>query len=175
IYTTTSIQSLGINLRKPYLQDARVRQAFAHAIDRQAIVDHLLMGYGEPAYGPLNSSDFYFSDEMTRFEYDPERARELLEEAGWDFSRELLLMYPTGNKVRELSAPVIQANLQAVGLRVDLSLLVFAAQTAAQREGTPDLLLTGSYLPLFDPQTILFGYHSNQVPPAGYNMSWFQH
>lgn len=175
IYTTTSIQSMGINLRKPYLQDARVRQAFAHAIDRQAIVDYLLMGYGEPAYGPLNSGDFYFSEEMTRFEYDPERARELLEEAGWDFSRELLLMYPTGNKVRELSAPVIQANLQAVGLRVDLSLVDFAAQTAAQREGTPDLWLTGSYLPLFDPQTILYGYHSNQVPPAGYNMSWFQH
>src|SRR5690625_714438 len=149
IYTTTGIQSMGINLRKPYLQDARVRQAFAHAIDRQALVDHLLMGYGEPAYGPLNSSDFYFSEEMTRHEYDPARARELLEEAGWDFNRELLLMYPTGNRVRELSAPVIQANLQAAGLRVNLSLVDFAAQTAALREGTPDLWLSGSYLPLF--------------------------
>jgi len=174
IYTTTGIQSMGINLRKPYLQDARVRQAFAHAIDRQALVDHLLMGYGEPAYGPLNSSDFYFSEEMTRHEYDPARARELLEEAGWDFNRELLLMYPTGNRVRELSAPVIQANLQAAGLRVNLSLVDFAAQTAALREGTPDLWLSGSYLPLFDPQTILYDYHSSQVPPAGYNMSWFQ-
>lgn len=175
LYTTSGIQVMSINLRKPYLQDKRVRQALAHAIDRQAIVDHLLLGYGEVAHGPLNSEDAFFNPDMTRHEYDPERARELLEEAGWDFGRTLTLMYPTGNRVRELSAPVIQANLQAVGLKVELSLVDFAAQTAAAREGVPDFWLSGSYLPLFDPQTILYSYHSSQIPPAGYNMTHFQH
>jgi len=85
-----------------------------------------------------------------------------------------VLMYPTGNRVRELSAPVIQANLQAIGVNVELSLVDFAAQTAAARDGIPDMWLSGSYLPLFDPQTILYSWHSSQVPPAGYNLTYFQ-
>src|SRR5690606_14367292 len=174
VYTTSSIQVLNIGLRKPYLQDPRVRQAFAHAIDRQALVDYLLLGYGEAAHGPLNSEDFFFNPDQPMYEYDPERARELLEEAGWDFNRTLVLMYPTGNRVRELSAPVIQANLQAVGVKVELSLVDFAAQTAAARDNVPDMWLSGSYLPLFDPQTILYSWHSSQVPPAGYNLTYFQ-
>jgi peptide/nickel transport system substrate-binding protein len=174
VYTTSSIQVLNIALRKPYLQDARVRQAFAHAIDRQALVDYLLLGYGEAANGPLNSEDYFYNPDQPIYEYDPQKARQLLEEAGWDFSRTLVLMYPTGNRVRELSAPVIQANLQAIGVNVELSLVDFAAQTAAARDGIPDMWLSGSYLPLFDPQTILYSWHSSQVPPAGYNLTYFQ-
>lgn len=174
IYTTTGIQVMAITTRKEYLQDTRVRQAIAHAIDRQAIVEALLLGYGEAANGPLNSSDFFYNEDMPTYPYDPERARELLEEAGWDFNRTLTLMYPTGNRVRELSAPVIQAYLQAVGVRVELNVVDFAAQMAAARDGIPDLWLSGSYLPLFDPQTILYGFHSSQVPPNGYNLTYFQ-
>lgn len=174
VYTTSSIQVLNIGIRKPYLQDPLVRQAFAHAIDRQALVDYLLLGYGEAAHGPLNSEDFFFNEGQPMYEYDPDKARTLLEEAGWDFNRTLVLMYPTGNRVRELSAPVIQANLQAVGVKVELSLVDFAAQTAAARDGVPDFWLSGSYLPLFDPQTILYSWHSSQVPPAGYNLTYFQ-
>lgn len=173
VYTTSAVQVVNIGLRKPYLQDARVRQAFAYAIDRQAIVDHLLLGFGEAANGPLNSGAFYYNPDQPMYPYNPERARELLQEAGWDFNRTLTLMYPSGNKVRELSAPVIQANLQAVGLKVELSLVDFAAQTAAAEAGVPDMWLSGSYLPLQDPQTILYGYHSSQIPPAGYNLTFF--
>lgn len=174
IYTTTGIQVMNITTLKDYLQDTRVRQAFAHAIDRQAIVDALLLGFGEAANGPLNSQDFFYNEDMPIHEYNPDRARQLLQEAGWDFNRTITLMYPTGNRVRELSAPVIQAYLQAVGVKVELSVVDFAAMTAAARDGEVDLWLSGSYLPLFDPQTILYGYHSSQVPPNGYNMTYFR-
>lgn len=68
----------------PRFQDVRVRQGLLHAIDRQAIIDSVLEGYGSVATGPIApiQQEFY-TDEVDQYPYDPERARELLAEAGW--------------------------------------------------------------------------------------------
>ena len=68
----------------PRFQDARVRQGLLHAIDRQAIIDSVLEGYGSVATGPIApvQQEFY-TDEVEQYPYDPDRARELLAEAGW--------------------------------------------------------------------------------------------
>ncbi len=68
-------------------QDVRVRQALLYAIDRQAIVDQILFGYSEVAVGTIPSLSWAFNpdgiDPALLYEYDPDRARELLDEAGW--------------------------------------------------------------------------------------------
>jgi len=73
-----------LNQNDPRLQDVRVRQALLHAIDRQAIIDSVLQGYGEIATGPIAPLlQAFYTDDVATYPYDPERARALLEEAGW--------------------------------------------------------------------------------------------
>lgn len=66
-------------------QDVRVRQAILHSIDRQNIIDTVLKGYGTIAdAGIAPALKDYYTDDVTRYDYDPERAKELLAEAGWE-------------------------------------------------------------------------------------------
>lgn len=111
-----------------------IRQAMAYAIDRQAIVDNLLYGHGSVINAPV-AQQFWAYDESatTAYEYDPEKANALLDEAGYvdtndDGFREtpdgeewiVNLNYPTGNKLREASAPILAQFLEAVGIKIDL-------------------------------------------------------
>ncbi|TMW69911.1 peptide-binding protein [Alteribacter natronophilus] len=116
------------------VSDVRVRQALASAINRQGIVDGLLYGMGSVMEAPFPEASWaYDADAVNEYPYDPDRANELLDEAGYvdvtgDGFREdpdgnewtLNLDYPTGNEVRERTAPIIQEELGAVGIRVDL-------------------------------------------------------
>ena len=72
-----------VNLRKPPLNDVRVRQAIAHAIDRQRMTQIVWMGYGEPAVSPIPSSVTTFhSKDIPKYEFDVEKSKKLLDDAG---------------------------------------------------------------------------------------------
>jgi peptide/nickel transport system substrate-binding protein len=116
------------------LQSVELRQAMAYAIDRQGIVDGLLEGHGTVMNAPFPPVSWAFDDSaVNKYEFGPDKANELLDGAGFkdvngDGFREdqkgeeltIRLDYPTGNKTRELSAPIIKEQLEAVGLRIDL-------------------------------------------------------
>ena len=75
---------VALNQNDPRFQDARVRQALLHAIDRQAIIDSVLKGYGEIATGPIAPlQQALYNPEVPNYPFDPEKAKELLAEAGW--------------------------------------------------------------------------------------------
>jgi peptide/nickel transport system substrate-binding protein len=78
--------TFGLNFERTELgfDDLRVRQAISHAINRQAIVDTILLGHGVPAYGPFPSKYKWYEPQVEQFnQFDTARAQELLEEAGW--------------------------------------------------------------------------------------------
>lgn len=77
------VQFFAFNLEKPVFQDVRVRRAFAHAIDQSFLIKNIWHGYGKAATGPIPSdqSAFYTAD-VPRYAFDPERAKQLLDEAG---------------------------------------------------------------------------------------------
>src|SRR5207249_2405401 len=79
----TDYQYIGLNLRDPVLKDVRVRQALAYAINRQALVDYLRRGLAIPAVGMLPPVSWAFTPNVLNFAYDPDRARALLDEAGY--------------------------------------------------------------------------------------------
>lgn len=130
-------QYMGMNTRREPFDDKRVRQAASHAIDKQAIINDLLQGHAGSLYAPIHPLTWAYSDDVPRFEYDPARAKALLDEAGWREGTggvrvkdgkplSVKLYYPSGNRVRELSAPVIQAYLKAVGFDVEIERQDFA-------------------------------------------------
>ena len=107
-----------INHDVPGFDDPRVRNAFALAIDRKRISDRLLQGLAELHPTPLNSNNAYFDADLVQtIRHDPAEARRLLLEAGFDFIAPVTILTPTGNVARERSATLIQANLQAIGVR----------------------------------------------------------
>ncbi len=136
-------QFMLFNFQKAYLQDKRVRRALAQAVDRPLMISQLLRGEGVIAEGPIPPSNPYFDRKVTPHPYDPARAKALLQEAGWDAGRTLLLRVPTGNVLRERSADIIRENLVAVGIRVDIQKSDFPTHLAALRAGTYDLALLG--------------------------------
>lgn len=134
-------QTMMFNTEK--LPDPKVRQAIAYALDRPQIVDKLLKGYGEVVDGPYTSINPYLDKSLEKYSYNVEKAKQLLQEAGWDFNRELNFVVPLGNKVREQSADILTQNLQAIGLKVKVTTYDFPTVMQKAKAGEFELLLMG--------------------------------
>lgn len=143
-HPTLGYQVLNLNMSKDYLTDG-VRQAICMAVNRQAIVDGLLFGEGEVLDAHMFAKNHpYYQGENVR-KYDPEEAKALLEADNWDSSRVLSLMVPSGNVVRERSALLIQQDLEAIGIKVEITTVDFPTLMAeTQKPDGPDLNLIGS-------------------------------
>ncbi len=147
--------------------DKRVRQAIAHAINRPQIVSQLLKGNGEVIDGPFSSVNPYLDKGLTPIAYDPEKAKSLLAASGWDTSKEINFVIPTGNSVREASADIIMENLKAIGLNVKGSKYDFPTAFSMAGKHNYDLVLIGLTLTMDPDVTSVYG------PGATYNFtSW---
>lgn len=104
------------------LSDPLVRQALYFAIDRQGMIDSLLEGSGSVTDQPfINAMGDYIPAGVTEYTYDPQRARDLLDEAGWVPGTKLTLSYEIGGEVAgEEVAAVAQAQLAEVGIELEL-------------------------------------------------------
>lgn len=147
-YPTRGFTMLEINLDPEVttlFQDREVRQAMMYALDRQSIVDDILLGYAEVARGtqPVISYAYAPEEINTVYDYDPDRARELLTEAGWTDSngdgavdkdgQELSfeLLYPSGSPTTEQIMAYIQDAWSQVGIAAQPRSLEFPAMIEA--------------------------------------------
>lgn len=146
-------QFMSINNNRPYLKDARVRKALALAINRELMVKQLYKGEGVVARGPFSPVTPYENADIEPLPYDPNTARQLLQEAGWKKGQALELLVPTGNKQREQSGSIIQANLQAVGIPVRIQQLDMPTTINRVFSGDYDLVLFG-WTDTFDPDHV---------------------
>jgi len=105
------------------LSDVRVRQAIAYAIDKKAIVDNVYGGYAVVADGLLPNGPFK-SDKLATYPYDPEKAKALLKEAGWDSSRQLEMVFYYDDQVTANLMAVLQSELADVGITMNYHLIV---------------------------------------------------
>lgn len=105
------------------LSDVRVRQAIAYAIDRNLIVEAVFGGYAIAADGLLPNGPFK-SPDLNAYSYDPDKARALLAEAGWDSNRTLEMAYYYDDQITADLMAVLQAQLADVGIKMTYHLLV---------------------------------------------------
>jgi peptide/nickel transport system substrate-binding protein len=115
----TNRHNLTVSEKSEALSKPLVRQALNHAIDRQGIVDSIYQGYAEPATTPVASS--LWDDQPSMGEYDPDRAKELLAEAGYPHGFDMTLTYNAERPgpFAENLARLLQSDLKAVGITVE--------------------------------------------------------
>ena len=106
---------VAINNKKKPLDDVRVRRAIAHAIDRKAIIDGAMNGYGAPIGSHTVPIDVGYVDLTGIYPYNPDRARALLREAGVTTPLELTLTLPPPSYARQ-GGEIVAAQLAKVGI-----------------------------------------------------------
>lgn len=139
-----AVQSFGLlfmmfNTEQAPFDDPRVRQAFFYALDMDRIIETGMLGNAEAATSFLPSTHPNYNEASTVYTYDPERAQELLAEAGVSDLSITLLMTDTG-WVREL-APLIKEALDAVGIQTTLDIGQSPAQYGKVDEGSFEVMI----------------------------------
>ena len=115
-----SLTALFIN--NEVIDDVRVRQAISMAINREAIVDGVLGGYGEVSNLPVSSTSPYYNETYATPVFDVEGAKALIEEAGWT-GKTVKLTIGSGKVTTQNIAALVQNNLNAIGLVVEIEVV----------------------------------------------------
>lgn len=133
---------IGIKVDKPPFDNVKVRQALNYAIDREGIVKSIMLG-GRSSAGIVPKGVMGFADSIKDWTFDPNRAKELLKDAGVS-NLSLKLIAPQGwyPKINEMTE-AIRSNLTDAGIKTDLQVMDGAAFTQARGAGNYDLYLTG--------------------------------
>lgn len=128
---------MGYNLLDERFKDVRIRRALSHAINKQAIIKGVLMGYGTPCTGPFPPESWAYNPNVPEPEYDPQRSLELFKEAGWTMRNGFLqkdgkpfsftILLNQGNTPRLLAAQIIKEDLRKVGVSVNLKVVEWQA------------------------------------------------
>ncbi|MGQ0568804.1 MAG: ABC transporter substrate-binding protein [Armatimonadota bacterium] len=171
----SGFEFIGIQTHKPPFNDVRVRQAIAHAINREEIVRSVFGGLAQVMHGPIMPSSWAYNSEVERiFPHDPEKARRLLVEAGYanGFSAKL---YMSGRWQEPEYAQVVQAQLRRFGINIQIVQMEFGAYLDALFKETVDGMFILAWLGQWDPDQHLYRpFHSRNFPPAGFNWSRYR-
>jgi peptide/nickel transport system substrate-binding protein len=137
-YTASAYTYLGFRLSHPFFRDRTVRQAIAHAVDKKALIDGVLLGLGQEATGPYKPGTWAHNPNVRRYPHDPGKAKALLAEAGWKPGKDgtlvkdgqrfaFTVMTNAGNEARAKTAAILQQNLAEVGIRMEIRTVEWAA------------------------------------------------
>lgn len=176
-------EHMDVNLDHPILKDKRVRQALLLGIDRGKLSEQLFKGKQPVAHSNVNPLDWVTNPDTPKYAFDPERAKKLLEAAGWTEIRggirhnkagerlTFALMTTAGNRTRELIQQIIQGQWRQIG--VDARIMnqparVFFGTTVTQRKFDGVALFAWISAPESVPRTTL---HSSFIPTAANNWS----
>ncbi len=170
---------LGFNLKRKPFDDIRVRQAINYAIDKQEIIDGVLLGLGEPVASPYKPGTRWSNPALKSYPYDPAKAKALLKEAGFidsdgdgilekdgkPFAFEILT---NQNKEREMTGVLIQRRLREIGIDANIRVLEWASFLGRFIKPKEfDVVVLGWSLSL-DPDQYSI-WHSSQQAPGQFN------
>lgn len=158
---------IGFNTTKAPFDNKEVRQAINYAVNVEDVINIALEGAGTPANGPINDRVFGYNPELQAYEYDVEKAKTMLADAGLadGFSTTVWL---NDSPVRIKIAETIQANLQEVGVDVKIEQMEWAAYLDGTGRGDHEMFILGWVTVTGDADYGLYAlYHSTQHGSAG--------
>jgi peptide/nickel transport system substrate-binding protein len=172
----TILSYLAFNTRDPLLQDVRVRQAIAYAIDRGPLLEYIWRGFAQPALSVLPPQSWAYDANVAAYPHDPEKARQMLDAAGYpahDGVRFHLTMKTSTEESTRLLAAVLQQQLRDVGIALDIRTFEFATFFADVTSGAFQLYSLRWIGGNQDPDIFELCFHSNRFPPKGANRGFY--
>jgi peptide/nickel transport system substrate-binding protein len=173
---------LGFNLKDPRFADVRVRRAIALAIDKEEIIEGVLLGFGEAANGPFKSDMWVNNTKVKPVPFDQDQSRKLLAQAGWvDGNGDgiiekdsvpfvMTIMTNQGNRLREQTGMIIQSRLKEVGIEVKLRTVEWAAFIKEYLDKKDfEAIIMGWTIPL-DPDLFEI-FNSKKTGPGEFNFA----
>jgi peptide/nickel transport system substrate-binding protein len=174
----TVLAYFGFNLQDPLLRDQHVREAMALAINRPLIIQTLLGGMARPAESVLPTNQWSYDSTLTERPYDPARARELLDKAGYrmgkDGVRFHLNMKTSTDEGTRLLAAVFQQQMREVGIALDLRSYEFATFYADVTHGAFQVYSLRWIGGNEDPDIFRYAFLSSSTPPQGANRGRYE-
>jgi peptide/nickel transport system substrate-binding protein len=162
-----STSYIGFNTKKAPFDNVKVRKALNYAINVDEIIDVVLEGAGTKATGPINDKVFGFNKELKGYEYNPEKAKELLAEAGFADGFKTSL-WTNDNPVRGRIAEIVQAQLKEVGVDVAIETVEWGSFLEKTAVGEHDMFILGWVTVTGDADYGLYPlFHSSQHGGAG--------
>jgi peptide/nickel transport system substrate-binding protein len=171
----TVLAYMGFNLHDPILQDRRVRQALAYAIDRRPLIHYLWRDFARPANSVLPPESWAYFDTGS-YDHDPERAQKLLDEAGYTAHNGVrfhLTMKTSTEESSRLMASVFQQQLRDVGIVLDIRTFEFATFFADVTHGEFQMYSLRWVGGNEDPDIFDLVFHSSRFPPNGSNRGYY--
>ncbi|MCB5184709.1 ABC transporter substrate-binding protein [Methylobacillus gramineus] len=165
--TGTNFAYLGLNFADPQLQNPLVRQALAHAIDREAIIKHALVGSSRLAETILPPEHWAGNPDLAAHAYNPVAARELLKQAG--IKLPLKLVYKTSTDAQRVRlATMMQAQMQQAGFELEIRSLDWGTFFEDIKRGNFQLYGL-MWVGIKTPEIYHQAFHSTSIPPMGAN------
>ncbi len=174
-----SYQYIGWNLRRPLFQDQRVRQALAQAVNIDQIIEYIAYRFGVQSTGPFVPQTWFFNDEVKPLPFDPQRARELLAQAGWQPGEDgilekngekfsFTLTISQGSEIRKDIATLVQSDLKAIGIEIEIEIFEWTVfiENVVRKQNFDAVVLGWSLSFDYDQYQL---WHSSQTAPGMLN------
>jgi peptide/nickel transport system substrate-binding protein len=172
-----------LNNNSPFFQERRVRKALLYALDRQGMIDRILDGQGLVAHSPIMPGTWAYYSDILEYTYDPERAEELLDEAGWYKQSQAEVREKEGKElafallvnddpVRVRIAEEVARRWKEIGVNVNLKTISPGRTREVLRSRNFDAFLILLEIP-GDPDPYPL-WHSTQIEGDGQNYACFQ-
>jgi len=157
---------VNLNTADPILADKKVRQALSHLVNKQQIIDTIYKGIGRPANGPIVPGMWAYSPDIPAYDYNPEKAKQLLDEAGWRAGADgmrakdgqkmtLTVRTHSEDPDRRQLIQVLQSEFQKVGIEATTNTVEFPAFFQDVMDGKYQVGVIG-WLNLSDPDRATF-------------------
>ncbi|MCF6459953.1 glutathione ABC transporter substrate-binding protein [Clostridium sp. Cult3] len=167
-----STSYIGFNTKKAPFDDIRVRKALNYAINVDEIIEVVLENAGTKATGPINDKVFGYNNDLKGYEYDPDKAKDLLAEAGYADGFKTSI-WTNDNPVRVRIAEIVQAQLKEVGVDAKIEEVEWGAYLERTAAGEHDMFILGWVTVTGDADYGLYAlFHSSQHGGAG-NRTFF--
>ena len=172
---TYNVAYLAMNTSRPPLDNVKVRQAIAHALNRSLYIQAIYKGMAKPAHTPVPPNLWGHNSKIKSYKHDVEKAKKLLKEAGYEKGLQLELWTlpisrpynPNGRKMGEL----MQADLKKVGITVRLVTYDWPTYIAKSAKGEHELIQMGWTADIGDPGNFLNVLLSCKTVASGANMA----
>jgi len=172
----TVLGYIAFNLRDPVLKDVRVRQAIAYALDRQAYIHYVWQDFARPAASILPPESWAYDADVREYPHDPQRARQILDEAGYAAKagvRFRLTMKTSTEESSRAMAAVFQQQLAEVGIALDIRSYEFATFFSDVTHGEFQVYSLRWIGGNEDPDIFGYAFDSAKIIPKGANRQFY--